>query len=159
MSKASWFEFRRDLSKAREVEMEIEGILQRDSLVSDIESNDDNRYDLKLTLSNGNILTIEIKTDYMAARTGNVAIEYESRGKASGIVATQADLYWIRIHEPSGEISDNLITVEKLRKMIDDKLWFKNIIGGDKSSKARCYIFKIDVIKDNSIRWQHEKAA
>lgn len=36
---------------------------------------------------------IEVKTDYMAQETGNVAIEFQSRGKPSGIAVTEADYY------------------------------------------------------------------
>ena len=37
---------------------------------------------------------IEVKYDRKAHKTGNIFIEYESRGKKSGILATDAD-YWI----------------------------------------------------------------
>lgn len=37
---------------------------------------------------------IEVKRDNWVGRTGNIAIEYKSRGKPSGIATTQAD-YWI----------------------------------------------------------------
>lgn len=36
---------------------------------------------------------IEVKTDFMAQETGNIALEYESRGKPSGISITEADFY------------------------------------------------------------------
>ena len=36
----------------------------------------------------------EVKRDFWAKRTGNVAIEFESRGKPSGIAVTDS-LYWI----------------------------------------------------------------
>ena len=37
---------------------------------------------------------VEVKTDRMTHKTGNVFIEYESRGKPSGIATTDAD-YWV----------------------------------------------------------------
>ena len=37
--------------------------------------------------------TIEVKRDFLAAQTGNLFIEYESRGKPSGIATSLAD-YW-----------------------------------------------------------------
>ena len=37
---------------------------------------------------------IEIKTDRITQRTGNVFVEFESRGKESGILKTTA-LYWV----------------------------------------------------------------
>jgi len=45
-------------------------------------------------LFNGNSTKIEVKVDYMAHKTGNVFIEYSSRGKPSGIATTDAK-YWI----------------------------------------------------------------
>lgn len=39
---------------------------------------------------------IEIKTDEMAARTGNVYIEYECRGRPSGIATSKAEFWaWV----------------------------------------------------------------
>ena len=37
--------------------------------------------------------TIEVKRDFLAHKTGNVFVEYESRGRPSGISTTQAQ-YW-----------------------------------------------------------------
>ena len=37
--------------------------------------------------------TIEVKRDFLASKTGNVFVEYESRGKPSGIATSTAD-YW-----------------------------------------------------------------
>ena len=37
--------------------------------------------------------TIEVKNDLLTAKTGNVFIEYECRGKPSGISTTQSDFY------------------------------------------------------------------
>ena len=38
--------------------------------------------------------TIEVKTDFMADKTGNIAVEFESWGKPSGIAVTQAR-HWV----------------------------------------------------------------
>jgi len=64
--------------------------------------NNDFKYDLKVgqvkEAEVGKMLlgsTIEVKHDLQATRTGNVYIEYFSRGKASGISKTQADYYCI----------------------------------------------------------------
>ena len=37
--------------------------------------------------------TVEVKTDFLTNETGNVAVEYESRGEPSGISTTKAK-YW-----------------------------------------------------------------
>lgn len=38
--------------------------------------------------------TIEVKTDFMADKTGNIAVEFESWGKPSGIAVTKAR-HWV----------------------------------------------------------------
>lgn len=48
-----------------------------------------NEYDIKL--SNG--LTYELKCDVMSKKTGNVYIEYWSRGKKSGVYKSKAEFY------------------------------------------------------------------
>jgi predicted AAA+ superfamily ATPase len=51
-------------------------------------------YDIIITKDNVKT-KIEVKSDRMAHQTGNLAIEYESYGKPSGINATQSDYYII----------------------------------------------------------------
>lgn len=68
--------------------------------------NSDFKYDLELgevkeielakIFSNS---TIEVKTDFLAKRTGNVFVEYESRGKPSGMSTSEADYYCFCIEE------------------------------------------------------------
>jgi len=62
--------------------------------------NNDFKYDLKVGQAKekelGNIFnekTIEVKYDLQALKTGNVYVEYFSRGKLSGISVTQSDYY------------------------------------------------------------------
>lgn len=47
-------------------------------------------------LLGGKLGTIEVKRDFRADRTGNVSVEYMSRGKLSGIAATEAD-WWATV--------------------------------------------------------------
>lgn len=48
--------------------------------------------ELVLSLLNGG-QKIEVKTDRMAHKTGNIAIEFQCRGRLSGIATSEAD-YW-----------------------------------------------------------------
>ena len=66
---------------------------------------------------------IEIKTDYLAHKTGNIAIEYESRGKPSGIATTEADYYIYII--PHALIKDTMLIldVKELKKIT--RLYYK----------------------------------
>ena len=65
-----------------------------------MEFNSDFKYDLKVGKVKESELgdaftgkTIEVKRDLKAGATGNVFVEYESRGKPSGISTSEAD-YW-----------------------------------------------------------------
>ena len=66
---------------------------------------------------------IEVKRDNWVGRTGNIAIEYESRGKPSGIATTQAD-YWIIMF--SREYQDKfMIIIETQRLKEVSREYFK----------------------------------
>ena len=77
--------------------------------------NNDFRYDLEIGKEGERIVDslfkdklVEVKRDSWVSRSGNIAIEYESRGKPSGIATTQAD-YWIIIF--SGGYQDKVMYV------------------------------------------------
>ena len=66
--------------------------------------NNDFRYDLKIGQIAEKELDdifkdkkIEVKTDFIAQKTGNVFIEYESRKKPSGIATSEADYYCFKM--------------------------------------------------------------
>lgn len=76
---------------------------------------------------------IEIKYDRKAQYTGNIFIEYESRGKKSGILTTDAD-YWIYKIEGSecAIILPVPFLLSKLRDFYKKKMFLVN--GGDNDS-------------------------
>ena len=57
---------------------------------------------------------IEVKRDNWVGRTGNIAIEYKSRGKPSGIATTQAD-YWIIMF--SKEYEDKFMFIIEIQRL------------------------------------------
>jgi hypothetical protein len=73
---------------------------------------------------------VEVKTDRLAHKTGNVFIEYESRGKPSGVSTSDAH-YWIYIIDESKSaiILDVNILKDKLRKFHKEGRYLMN--GGD----------------------------
>jgi hypothetical protein len=80
---------------------------------------------------------IEVKTDKICQRTGNVFVEIESRGKASGIMTTTAD-YWAFCLWKEDRKKQNwiLIPTNRLKKIMV-KFPIKN--GGDYfTSKGHC---------------------
>jgi len=83
-------------------------------------------------------ITFEIKWDIMSEETENVAIEYECRGKISGIDVTEAD-YWIY------KIKNDFYLIEtiKIKQAIQNKIYFKKVIGGDAGSFTRLYLIKV----------------
>ncbi len=61
--------------------------------------------------------TLEVKTDSWIAKTQNIAVEYESRGKPSGIATTEAD-YWVFVFD--GRYNKEVILImdtERLKKI------------------------------------------
>ena len=58
---------------------------------------------------------VEVKTDFKAKTTGNLFIEFKSRGKDSGISTTQADYWCFKIEDLF-----LLIETEKLRVLVED---------------------------------------
>lgn len=74
---------------------------------------------------------IEVKTERgMWKRTGNIAIEFRSYGKPSGIDATEAD-YWFHVLADGDDIDAVLMfEVKKLRAIVAKGKW-KTIRGGD----------------------------
>lgn len=78
--------------------------------------------------------SFEIKSDFMAHRTGNIAIEIQCRGKDSGIRTTESDHWVYKITKPDIII---ILNTKRLRKFVDENMdKYKIIMGGDdRSSK------------------------
>jgi hypothetical protein len=81
----------------------------------------DFKYDLKVGQIGEQLLneiltlkTIEVKRDSWIYKSGNIAIEYESRNKSSGIAKSQAD-YWAIIF--SGDYKDEIILIIKENRL------------------------------------------
>lgn len=113
--------------------------------------NDDKRFDLDLAygqvfekkvaeiLSNSKV---EVKTERDKWKTtGNIVIEYESRGKPSGIITTDAD-YWMHNLALDGDIVFSiLVKVSTLRKYIARQNP-RSVRGGDDMT-SKLYLIKL----------------
>lgn len=75
---------------------------------------------------------IEVKSERgMWMKTGNICIEYESYGKPSGIITTEAD-YWFHNLCIEDDIFCTLIfDVPKLKQLVDKLDFKKSVCGGD----------------------------
>ena len=83
--------------------------------------NNDFKYDLEFGQVGEELLAgifsnkkLEVKRDSWIYKTGNIAIEYESRGNPSGILKSIAD-YWVFIF--SGKFNDEIILVIETNRL------------------------------------------
>jgi len=102
-----------------------------------MEHNSDFKYDLKIGQVAEKELahifancTLEVKRDLKALNTGNVFVEYMSRGKPSGLSTTEADWYCFNLGKKY-----HIIKTKELknicREFINTK---KDIKGGDSNT-------------------------
>ena len=97
-----------------------------------MEYNSDFRYDLKVGQVAEQALAkifegkkVEVKRDRKACLTGNIFVEYESRGKPSGISTSEAD-YWCFVVEETFI----LLTASRLKEIIEP------LKGGDRERRG-----------------------
>ena len=105
-------------------------------------------FDLEFERDGRDNLKIEVKEDLLYSKTGNVAVEYRSRGKDSGITTTESE-WWIYV------LGDEyyICSVQSLRYLC--KNHSRKVIGGDVvtgcTGEQQCssdlYLIKVDVFK------------
>ena len=135
------YDFKKDLSTANETEKEIADFLETKYKVKVLEFNDTNEYDLLVKKESGEMVTFEIKEDFLCGETGNTVVEYECRGKPSGIAVTKADYYIYKMHTKQG-IRYIFHKTKDIIKMIDDEKYIRVVNGGDKNSNSMNYLFR-----------------
>ena len=96
---------------------------------------------------------LEVKSEKgMWQKTGNIAIEFESWGKPSGIAATTSD-YWFHNLCIDGDIYATLVFKTETLKKIIDSLDSKRVVYGGDHKASKMYLvniqklFSTDVIK------------
>jgi hypothetical protein len=151
------YDFSKDLPVAIKTEQEIAERLEKvyGSVIMQFEKT--NKYDL-LVRANGldydptKILKIEIKEDFTCERTDNVGLEFQCRGKPSGINVTEADYYIYKLHTKTDGIQYVMHSVPALRKKIANGEYFRIVSGGDEGSNSMNYLFKRNIfLKDGKI--------
>jgi len=96
---------------------------------------------------------VEVKSERgMWMKTGNIAIEYESWSKPSGIRTTESDYWFHNLCVGDNEYCTLVFKTDVLRKIVDKLDYFKTVAGGDhKASKMFLVnlqkLFSSDVIK------------
>lgn len=90
---------------------------------------------------------IEVKTDRLCIKTGNVFIEYKSRGKDSGIITTKARYWAICLwRDDKKKQTWVLIPTIKLKRLIR-KNSYRSVTGGDNGTSWGYLIPKEDLLK------------
>ena len=141
------YSFEQDLYQAAKTEKQVAQWLA-DAGHEVIKLNNDYRYDIKVKLKTGNIVLIEVKEDFMCKNTGNVAVEFQCRGKPSGIERSEADYFIYKVHTPD-EAELLSISKRKLMNLIETKQYHSIKVGGDSGSQTKMYLFSIATVKEN----------
>jgi signal recognition particle subunit SEC65 len=95
-------------------------------------------------------------------RTGNIAIEFESYGKPSGIAATESDFWFHKLCIDDETFATLVFDVPSLRRIIDN-LDYKRVVSGGDNNASRMYLlniqklFSTDVIKAYNEQQQQEE--
>ena len=140
--------FNNNLSFANAGEKEVAKLLSKYNFKI-ISYNNDYRYDILCETTQGKETTIEVKEDVRAEDTGNVVIEYESRGKPSGIQTSCADFWVFRVHQKD-DIFHYMYKTENVKKLIREKKYFSDRQMQHTDSKNKLYFFKVKIIRENS---------
>ena len=96
---------------------------------------------------------IEVKSERgMWMKTGNIAIEYQSYGKPSGIKATESDYWFHNLCIGDNEYCTLVFKTDVLRTIVDKLDTFKTVSGGDHNASQMYLVnlqklFSSDVIK------------
>ena len=96
---------------------------------------------------------IEVKSERdMWARTGNIAIEYESYGKPSGISVTESDYWFHNLCIGDNTFATLVFDVPSLKRIIDNLDEKRTVSGGDNGASKMYLVslqklFSSDVIK------------
>ena len=106
-------------------------------------------YDLLVETKKGKTFTVEIKEDFTCERTGNVGLEFECRGRPSGIYVTEASHYVYKLHTPKG-IGFFIIKTDELKTMITKHEYKTIVTGGDVGSFSRNYLFGLNVFTSHA---------
>ena len=96
---------------------------------------------------------IEVKSERgMWQKTGNIAIEYESYGKPSGIAATESDYWFHNLCIDDETFCTLVFDTDSLKKIIDNLDYKRSVSGGDHNASKMYLVnlqklFSSDVIK------------
>jgi len=101
---------------------------------------------------------VEVKSDFKCAKTGNVAIEYASRGKPSGISTTEA-LWWaIELMEWDG-VSRVMILIEteRLKELCRRYIGTSRDVSGGDDNTSQIILLPLTDVTQSCLKTQEKK--
>lgn len=143
------YNFSQDWKVARQTEKEVARWLEKNRGMTLLDECDNNEYDIRMRTPGGISVKIEVKEDFTCEKTGNIGLEYECRGRPSGIAVTHASMYIYKVHRPDGKKGLYAVPVDVLKGMVDNKQYHRIVSGGDPGSNSMNYLFKLEEIEKN----------
>ena len=96
-----------------------------------------------MTAANGSSSAASVISRSIEITSWNLVVEFESRGKPSGISVTEADFY-VYFMPKLNEVWN--IKMDELKKLIKSNN-FKKVSGGDEGSETKMYLIKRNLYK------------
>lgn len=143
------YDFRKDLPVATQTEKEIAEkmvSMYGFEIVSFCNTGD---YDVLLKKGDKAII-VEIKEDFTCERTGNVGVEFECRGKPSGVQVSKSTHYIYKVHSQKDGIVYLAIKTSKLKEIIANGEYHRIVNGGDVGSNSMNYLFAYDKFREHA---------
>lgn len=148
----SFYDFRKDVLVAEITEKKIAKLLETAYNLIVLKFNKNKDYDIVMKgKKTGDVYTFEVKEDFTHARTGNIGVEFESWGKASGIQVSKADFYVFVVHNADKTSDAYIIETAVLKSIIKKELYSRIVVGGDVGSESKNYLF------EDTVFFQHAK--
>jgi hypothetical protein len=139
------------LEQGNKYEEELRRYITYDTFETSKELKNFKDWDVK-TCYNNKVTLYEVKSEMNASKTGNICIEFSNSNMPSGINATKAN-YWVHyvLHDKVNNIYDlYIIPTSDLRDIINNKLYFRRMRGGD-GGRAEFYLVKLNTIQKYQI--------
>ena len=101
---------------------------------------------------------VEVKQDRITTKTGNMYVEYKSRGKASGIMTTHAD-YWVYVIGTSFICVKVPVMIELIKRGIKERKWRQGVPGGDDNTSMGVLVPVADIFHASLLSMHEDDAA
>jgi hypothetical protein len=134
-----YYNFQKDLKVSYKSVDKVKNLLESKG-AEQLEINHDKKYDIRFTF-NSRCFTIEVKQDFLFQKTGNVAIEYVSRNRDSGVTTSEADIWCYVLGE---EVY--FCPTKRLRAILENTE-FRKVSGGDNNT-SRMYLVPVKTFKE-----------